>query len=265
MDMILVDKDIKTLAEKVIIKGYNPSNVGPVSYDVTIQNIICEDEDKKSYVLRPQEMIFIKTAEKIKMPNTLMGRIGEKNSRMRQGLFVSGPHYFPGHETYMFLRVVNLSSNSIALSSGDKIAQIFFEELKQEPEHNYAFEPNASFNNEDEYRGLGKYQGEYEKRILKMEELSDNLDKKENSVYLNVITFMGLFVSIFSLITINFSQLSNNFAPENIIPINISLGVVIALFMGLILIFLNKAKSKLFLGSYIVLFGVLIIMTCCVL
>ncbi|MDB7951536.1 dCTP deaminase domain-containing protein [Faecalitalea cylindroides] len=263
--MILVDKNIKSLAEKIIIKGYDENNVGPVSYDVTIQSIICENEDKDMFVLRPQEMIFIKTMEKIKMPNNLMGRIGEKNSRMRQGLFVSGPHYFPGHETYMFLRVVNLSSNSITISKGDKIAQIFFEELKQEPEQNYASNPNASFNNENEYRGLGKYESEYEKRVSKIEELNETLEKKENSVYLNIITFMGLFVSIFSLITINFSQLTNNFSSENIIPINISLGVVIALFMGLILIFLNKAKSKLFLGSYIALFGVLIVLTCYIL
>ena len=67
--MILVDKNIKSLAEKIIIKGYDENNVGPVSYDVTIQSIICENEDKDMFVLRPQEMIFIKTMEKIKMPN----------------------------------------------------------------------------------------------------------------------------------------------------------------------------------------------------
>ena len=34
--------------------------------------------------------------------------IAEKNSRMRQGLAVSGPHYQLGHKTYAFLRVTNI-------------------------------------------------------------------------------------------------------------------------------------------------------------
>ena len=44
-----------------------------------------------------------------------MGRIGEKNSRMRQGLWVSGPHYFPGHKTYIYLRVQNLTADTIKI------------------------------------------------------------------------------------------------------------------------------------------------------
>ncbi len=72
---------------------------------------------------------------------------------------------------------------------------------------------------------------------------------------------MGIFVSIFSLIMVNFSNITKGTLTKGfIVPMNLSLGVVIALFMGLILIFLNKAKSKGFLIAYIVILIILIIM-----
>lgn len=97
--MILVDKDIKARASEIFEKGYDENNVKPVSYDVHIKGIIEDDGTVESYRLRPNEVVFIESEEMIKMPLDLMGRIGEKNSRMRQGLHVAGPHYFPGHKT----------------------------------------------------------------------------------------------------------------------------------------------------------------------
>ena len=123
--MILVDKDIKARASEIFEKGYDENNVKPVSYDVHIKGIIEDDGTVESYRLRPNEVVFIESEEMIKMPLDLMGRIGEKNSRMRQGLHVAGPHYFPGHKTRLFLRVQNISSAEIRIKKGDSIAQIF--------------------------------------------------------------------------------------------------------------------------------------------
>lgn len=175
--MILVDKDIKRLSKDLIVTGYKEENVNAVSYDLSIDQIVLEDGNKDCYCLDPNEVVFIKTNEEISMPRNLMGRIGEKNSRMRLGLFVSGLHYFPGHRTYMFLRVMNISSNQIEIKKGDKIAQIFFEELIQEPEADYSMQEKSSFNNESQYRGLGNYQSEYSKHITKIEKLNQDLDR----------------------------------------------------------------------------------------
>lgn len=41
-----------------------------------------------------------------------------------------------------------------------KIAQIYFEELKEIPEVSYNKQDNASFNNENNYRYLGKHSKE---------------------------------------------------------------------------------------------------------
>ena len=141
--MILVDSGIRKRASEMIIEGYDEKNVNAVSYDVTIQCVVTEEDEANSYVLEPNETIFIKTKEKIHMPNDLMGRIGEKNSKMRVGLLVAGPHYFPGHTTYMFLRVTNISPNRIKIEEGDKIAQIFFVQLEDVPQKPYNLQENA--------------------------------------------------------------------------------------------------------------------------
>lgn len=166
--MVLVDKNIKELVEKntLIVNGYKPENLGCVSYDLTIDNIITDEGDVKEYNLKPQEFVMIKTNEELKMPDFLVGKIVEKNSLMRTGVFVSGPVYQPGHQTYCFLRVYNFSKKEINLKSNFKIAQIFFETLTEVPDETYDKKKEASFNNEEKYLGYGKYNESY-KSILK--------------------------------------------------------------------------------------------------
>ena len=60
---------------------------------------------------------------------------------------------------------------------------------------------------------------------------------------------MGIFVSIFSLVSINFNQLnSKNLTADFILKMNLSLGTIIALFIGLIMVFffLRNRKIKIF-------------------
>lgn len=170
--MFLNDKDIRTriFTEKLIENDYSEDQLNSVSYDLTIGKIISDTKAENSYILAPSEVIFIKTKEKLNMPYDLMGIVSEKNSRMRQGLRVDAPKYFPGHSTYMFLRIENLSNNSIQLKRGMKIAQIMFCTLSGQPETTYDNQPNASFNNEDVYKGLGKYQDEYRNQISSIDD-----------------------------------------------------------------------------------------------
>lgn len=67
-------------------------------------------------------------------------------------------------------------------------------------------------------------------------------------------------MSVFSLIMVNFANVSTgNLTKEFIVPMNLSLGIVIVLFIGLILIFLNKADNKCFLWIYIGIMLLLIV------
>ena len=156
---MLVDKQIKERGETLIVP-FEENHVTSISYDLDFDGYINKEGNlsKERMILRPGESVMIKTIQSPQMPADLVGIIGERNSRIRQGLAVAGPHYFPGHTTAIYLRVTNLSPIDIELQHGDGIAQIFFDKLSEEPEVSYADQKGASFNNETEYLGCGKYQ-----------------------------------------------------------------------------------------------------------
>lgn len=136
-----------------------------ISYDVTLDIIVdASGEELTEYELQPGETVFVSSREKISVPTDILVRVAEKNSRMRQGLQVEGPHYQPGHVTYVFMRVRNISTKIIKLAQDMKIAQLIFEELKEIPEVPYSVQENASFQNEKKNVGLGNYRAEYEKQ-----------------------------------------------------------------------------------------------------
>mgnify|MGYP004558521325 FL=1 len=262
--MILIDKDIKEyVARHELIKsGYDENNLNGMSYDLTID--VSLDKNGKQYTeyeLKPGEVIFVKTQEELCIPDSILGRIGEKNSRMRQGLVVSGPHYQPGHQTYAFLRVMNISEDLITISRGNKIAQIIFEQLTGRPDVPYSAQTNASFQNEVEYKGLGNYKQEYENQMKhKLDEAKDDIENISSRIYANVLTLMGVLVAVFSLISINYQAFTNtNISMPYILVMNLSMTLCIVIMLGLILIFINNAKNKKFIGIYAVVLLILVI------
>jgi len=264
--MILIDKEIKEYVanQKLIISEYQEKNVNCISYDLTLDYIIDkEKEEHREYNLYPGETVFVCTKEKLSIPNDIMGRIAEKNSRMRQGLIVNGPHYQPGHVTYAFLRVQNISTDIIRLEQGIEIAQIIFEQLSQVPEIPYSEKTDASFVDEVKYRGLGNYKEEYEKQSkAAMNKTKEDIENLSQRIYANVLTIMGVLVAIFSLITINYQAfVSSKLTAGYIVVMNLTLALCIVIMMGIILIFVNHAKNKKFLFVYIVILVILAVST----
>ncbi len=253
--MILVDKNIKTLVanHSLIISGFKEENLNGISYDLTADIILDENcHESTEYELQPGEIVFVKSQEQLSIPINILGRVAEKNSRMRQGLQVDAPHYQPGHTTYAFMRVRNISTNIITLSQGMKIAQIIFEELKEVPEVPYSSQTGAAFQDETRYIGLGNYQAEYARQMQrKIDKAENDLENISQTIYANVITIMGIIVAIFSLLTINFQAFTTATLDfKYIIAMNLTLALCIVLMMGIILIFINKAKQKSFLWIY---------------
>lgn len=161
---MLVDKEIRNYGDS-LIRPFSEENLGCVSYDLTIEGFVENDILKPTATLLPNRMAMVKVAESLTMPNNLVATIGGKNSRIRQGLNVLAPIIFPGHKTAIYLGVYNCSTYTITLSKGEKIAQIFFDKLNQEPETPYSENKKASYNNETGYRGFGKYDIEYKKEM----------------------------------------------------------------------------------------------------
>lgn len=259
--MILVDKEIRARSLDIFKKNYDPKHVQPISYDIYIDEIISEKNNVASFLLEPHETIMVRCKEEIHVPDDLIIRIENKNSLIRLGLTIVAPVYNPGHVTPIYLRVENISSNIITLEHDMVIAQMLFEKLSNIPEITYNKKTDASFNNEDKYRGLGKYDHILKSKMQKIKKVRDDLENKESTIYANILTMMGIFVSIFSLITVNFASINqSNFSKDFILTMNLSLGIVIVLFMGLILLFLNKGKSKWYPYLFIIIFIFLIVL-----
>lgn len=89
--MILSDKSIKKLSQTVFLEGYDESNVQSVSYDLITDKIIKNNTESLEYRLHPNEMVMIKCKEKLRIPNDMVGKVVDKNSRIRQGLLVTSP------------------------------------------------------------------------------------------------------------------------------------------------------------------------------
>lgn len=260
--MILVDKNIRKRIEQenLISEYFDINNLNCVSYDLTVDKILVDkDTFFNTYSLKPNETVFVKTREKLNMPYDLLGIVSEKNSRMRQGLRVDAPKYHPGHSTFIFLRVQNISDNIITIEKNTKIAQIMFETLSEEPSTTYDRQQNASFNNEQEYVGFGNYEKEYNKQIKdvdkRIERAKEDIDNMSHKIYSNVLALMGIIVAIFSLITINYNAATQpGIDFKFLIAMNLSLAFCIVLMMGLIFIFLNTKKHKALWIIYLVVF-----------
>ena len=265
--MILTDQKIadRVSKDELIIENYDPDNLNAISYDLTVDRIVSENSNDGTsilaYDLEPGQVVYIKSWEMLKIPYDIMGRIGQKNSRMRMGLYVDGPHYHPGHKTYAYLRVLNLSSNVIRIKQGDKIAQIIFETLDGLPNHTYD-EPTKTFANEMEYIGMGGYEKEYSKSITRNNEVRENLENKEAQIYTNVLTLMGIIAALFSLITVNFEAFREaNIDFKFVLIMNLSLSLMVVIFFGLLRIITSQKKNKYFNIIYIMIIGLLIVAT----
>lgn len=248
---LLVDRQIKELCAKgmLISSGYREENVESISYNLTIDEIIRwnlkEDaetlpkneenlkiESKKYLQLFPKETVFVRMAEHLKIPKNVVGRIVERNSLMRIGLLVTGPQYQPGHNTDIFLRVCNLSDYDITLQRGDSIAQISFEVLGQTPDKSYGTDKDDRYQGEDNFA----IPVEIQKHITETSDLQKKMDNLEARIYTVVAAFIGAFVSVLSLLVVNFSALEGK-SVEEIVVVNISLAVCITIILGMVLLF----------------------------
>lgn len=254
--MYIVDKQIKKMCESglLIAENYNPENVGAVSYDLTVRNIYVENTKKISYDLEPGKTIFIGTEETLKIPENMIGIVKERNSIMREGLFVSAPNYQPGICSKCFIRVTNISEHIITIEKGKKIAQILFDTLIEEPDLPYDKRLDSSFNKEFEYLGYGKYKNEYSKEIKKLNKIKEDIESKVQSIYSNVLVFMGIIATIFTIITINFEAFKDKIlSPKGVLSLNLTLAFITSFLAGVITLFIGKKRKWYFYVIYFLL------------
>lgn len=206
--MTMVDTDIRTLiSEGVLYSGDDTlsskelsESVHAISYDLHTRSFVNnETVNVNECRLEPGESTFVSTKEIVRMPNTLVARIVIRNSRLRQGLSLEAPVYQPGHHTRIFFRLTNVSSKAITLNSDNGYAAIMFERLDHAPESPYA----GAFQGEMTYSDMASYSAKYKPEITAIDKKIDEVKHLEKNIYTNTITWMSIFIALFSLINVN--------------------------------------------------------------
>ena len=263
--MILSDKEIERLVKEdsLISVGYKEASVKGIAYELSIDCVYDSQKNAlASLDCKPGDVVYIKTEEELSLPKNITARIIERNSVMRMGLKVDGPQYIPGHKTFCFLRVQNISDSVITLNKGFKIAQALFEELKDVPRQTYNAQEDASFRDEKDFIGCGRYQMEYDKLTKRYSDIKEDIDSLKEKIYANVLTIMGVFVSIFSLISINIQAFVKEEISRGLIAtINLSLLSCIAVVLGFVLLIINHGKKKWFCRAYFIFVLALVVAT----
>ncbi len=118
--MLLSDNEIRNLAND-LIEGFDDSRLGSISYDLETEDF-CIGNGVRSITLKPLDSVFVRSKEKIKLPNDLIARVVLRNSRLRQGIALDAPVYQPGHRTRVFFRITNFSNRPITLANSKGIA-----------------------------------------------------------------------------------------------------------------------------------------------
>ena len=119
--MVIVDHEIMDrVKSENLIDSFDDSCLTNIGYDLRAKRFYASSKGEESITLQPNESAFVESVEVVSMPTDMLGRIALKNSRIRQGLSLDAPVYQPGHKTYAFLRVTNISKNIITLSRGNK-------------------------------------------------------------------------------------------------------------------------------------------------
>ena len=213
--MLLVDRDIQAFLQNGNIDTNDQTSIchgdegciTNIGYDLRAKFFIKSGKKAESCELAPGESAFVSSQEYIKFDDITSGILNLKNSRIRMGLTMDAPVYQPGHETYIFFRITNISSNSIDLKIGEKYAMLMFYQFEKGPIHTYS----GTFQNENNYSGLARYDSQYADQIKSLDGKVKDIKSLEKSIYSNVITILTIFIAIFTILNVNIS-LSNNIA-----------------------------------------------------
>lgn len=162
--MILSKKEVLGLIKRKImqIEPFNKDNLGPASYDITLDNRfrlfkfrfspVALDENtnyrdytklkiRDSIVLKPGEYALGLTKEKITLPGNIAGWIGGRTRFARMGLLIHITAAFiqPGCSNVQVLELRNVGIVPLKLQAGTKIGQIMFEKCSSDAKYTGKF------------------------------------------------------------------------------------------------------------------------------
>lgn len=130
-----IEKSIKN--SELSIEPYNPKNLTPNGYDLSIGEIFIkktQQHSKQGEVLIPPLSWFaISTKEYVKMGPSITSQLWIRSSYARKGILASFGKVDAGFEGTLTISCFNSNDEEIELSVGDRFCQIVFENMTTRP------------------------------------------------------------------------------------------------------------------------------------
>ena len=227
--MLMIDKRLYEQGASML-KPFCAEQVTNIGYDLQTDCFLLDTKTAKSEVdLAPGDTVFVRATEELDLPDNMAAAVQLRNSRIRQGLSLTAPIYQPGHKSKVFFRVTNATRQVIHLDTKKGIGYLIFMPLEESVKNPY----NGAFQNEDAFVGMSTYQSA----------LADDVTELEKKVDGNVLSIMGIFIGIFSLINVNLSLVTANATMATLLTFNFATVGAIAFLIGLINAILPDGKN----------------------
>jgi len=198
--MLVSDDGIRGLVEAGVLVDAIPENVQTVTYDLRTRDFVQEVGSALPCVeLAPGDSAYVECVEGVELPRDLAARVMLKNSRIREGLTIDAPLYFPGHRTRLYFRVTNVSAGTISLTADRPIAQVAFERVEAPVSSAY----EGAFQGELSFSGLGEYRDVYGDEMREVASKVDEAKGIERRMYANVMGIMAILAGVFTLVNVN--------------------------------------------------------------
>ncbi len=258
--MLLSDEGIRGLIDGGVLVDAIADNVQPITYDLRTRDFVQSVGNRVNSVeLMPGDSTYVECVEGVELPPDLAARVMLKNSRIREGLTLDAPLYFPGHKTRLYFRVTNVSGKAIRLNDSRGIAQVAFEQVASPVSKPY----DGAFQNEVEFSGLGDYKDVFEDEVSSIESKVDEVKGIERRMYANVLAIMAILAGVFTLVNVNVTAAGGGAA--RMITMNLATVGSFAALVSLIAAVVGGDRKRVWapVGVAVVCFVVAIILASC--
>ena len=140
---IFSDKDIENSIKngELGIEPFDPKNLTPNGYDLTIDEIYIKKTDQHinegMAVIPPLTWFAISTKEFVKMGSQIASQLWIRSSYARKGIMASFGKVDAGFHGTLTISCFNSNDTEIEMPIGDRFCQIVFEHLSSTPSELY--------------------------------------------------------------------------------------------------------------------------------
>ncbi|MCD8523142.1 MAG: hypothetical protein LRY66_10925 [Saccharospirillaceae bacterium] len=205
--MIIPDYKIEELAknETSLITPFESKNLRRGSYDLTIGNEYYIGDERESSSWQTKELkrdqsftipahavCFILTEEDINLPLDVTAKLSLRMTHIYKGIVLtSQPPFDPGYSGKVIVMLYNLSSDSIHLKRGDRIATVEFSRLESQSR---ALNAHRSVDNL-----IGQLKSPLVSSLSEIAGVSRSAKKRVSWLEKQVIVFLALIVSVLAV------------------------------------------------------------------